>query len=357
MTEMMKAALVYGPSDIRVIDVPKPEVGRGEVLVKVNICMTSGTTVKQYVRLYPGLDYPYGIGYEWAGEIVDVGEDVDKSLIGKRCTSTWKRKPDDCFFCLRGQPNLCANYMSKGYGSTWSDKPELGIVSGMFKEYTVLPSSQIDIFPDSLSNENGCQIHYLTYVLHGNENLAIEVGDNVAVVGSGAVGILQMMLSHLRGAQTIAIDPNQSRLDSALELGAADYVVKAGTYEEAKKGIDDLGINSGFGPDIVIESVGIPATYEESINLVRRGGQVLLFAGCEKGTEITVSTYKLHYEEIKVIGSMHASLLDYQKSFELIERSVINPSVFISGTYPLSKVGEAHEAHKKGAGMKFAVTM
>jgi L-iditol 2-dehydrogenase len=355
MTEMMKAALVYGPSEIRVLDVPKPQVGKGEVLARIQICMTSGTTVKQYVRQYPGLDYPYGIGYEWAGQIEEVGEGVDKDLIGKRCTSKWKRTPDDCFFCLRGQPNLCANMKSKGYGDNWSDKPELGIVSGYYKEYVVLPASQADIFPDHLSNEDGCQIPYLTYSQHGNNNVKIDVGDTVAVVGSGAIGLLQMMLSHIRGAQTVAIDPNQSRLDFAKNIGAADYVIKAGNTEDAKKGLEGIGINNGHGPDVVIECVGVPATYEEAIDLVRRGGQVLLFAGCAQGTTITASTYRLHYEEIRIIGSMHASLIDYETSFRLVERGVIKPSIFISGNYQLSDVKNALDAHKNGEGMKFAV--
>lgn len=353
--EMMKAALVYGPNEVRVLDVPKPHAKPGEVLVRIQICMTSGTTVKQYVHKYPGLDYPYGIGYEWAGEIVEVGKGVNKDLIGKRCTTKWTKTPDDCFFCLRGQPNLCANIKSKGFGKNWSDKPELGIVSGYYKEYVAIPVSFADIFPDHLSNEDGCQIPYLTYSHHGNSNVDIDVGDSVVVVGSGAIGLLQMMLSHLRGAQTVAIDPNQSRLDFAKKIGAADYIIKAGNTEEAKKGLADIGINEGYGPDVVIECVGIPATYEESINLVRRGGQVLLFAGCPQGTNITASTYRLHYEEIKIVGAMHASLIDYQTAFRLVERGRIKPSIFISGTYQLSEIKEALEAHKRGDGMKFAV--
>jgi len=351
----MKAALVYGPNEVRVLDVPKPIAKPGEVLIKIQICMTSGTTVKQYVHKYPGLDYPYGIGYEWAGVIIEVGEGVDKELIGKRCTTTWTRAPDDCFFCLRGQPNLCANMKTKGQGENWKDKPELGIVSGYYKEYITLPVAYADIFPDHLSNEDGCQIPYLTYSQHGNSNVDIELGDSVAVVGSGAIGLLQMMLSHLRGAQTIAIDPNQSRLDFAKKIGVADYIINAGNIEDAKKGLEDLGINEGHGPDVVIECVGVPATYEESINLVRRGGQVLLFAGAPKGTNITASTYRLHYDEIKIVGAMHAHLHDYQTSWKLVESGRIKPAIFISGSYPLTEIKEALEAHKRGDGMKFAV--
>jgi L-iditol 2-dehydrogenase len=355
LVQMMKAALVFGRKDVRVIDVPKPTLGPGEVLVKVKLCMTSGTTVKEYERPYPGLGYPHGFGYEWAGDVDEVGEGVDKSLIGKRCIFKWPSSSCSCFFCLRGQPNLCAKIKSKGYGAVHVDNIETGDVSGAFKQYVKFPVAQLRILPEHLSSDDACMIIYVTFAQHGNSNVDIHVGDTVAVIGAGAMGIIQMMLSHLRGAQTIAIDPVQSRLDFAAKVGAADHTINTGNTADAKKKLDELNINEGFGPDVVMEAVGRPQTYEEAIALARRGGQVLLYAGCEQGTSITVETYRLHYEEIRIVGSMHASLIDYERAYNLVERGVIKPSIFISRRFPLERIKEAHELQMKGEGVKFAV--
>lgn len=353
---MMKATLVYGPLDVRIVDVPKPKAGPREVLVKIRMCLTSGTVIKQYERPYPGWGYPHGLGYEWVGEIIEVGKGINENLIGRKCTNKWWWSfPCDCFFCLRGQPNLCVRIKNKGYGSIEVDDPERGIVRGFFKEYAVLPASLVQLIPEHMSDEDACQIHYLTYAVHGISNVSVGVGDTVAVVGAGAVGVLLMMLTHLHGAQTVAIDPNQSRLDFAKKLGAADYIIKAANTEEAQEKLTELNINDGYEPDVVIEAVGRPETYGEAISLVRRGGQVLLFAGCAPGTSINIDTYRLHYGEIKIVGSMHASLIDYLRAYHLIERGAVKPSIFVSGRYPLARVKEALETHRRGEGLKFAV--
>jgi len=352
MVEYMKAALLYGPMDVRVIDVPKPTIEPNEVLIKVKLCLTAGTSVKKYVRGYPGKKYPFGFGYEWAGEVEAVGEGVDTALRGKRCRITWNRTCT-CFFCVRGQPNLCVQRDYKQ--SVKADDPESGRISGMFREYVKAPVSNVDVFPDHLSSEDACMIPTMTVVQHGNNNVCIKIGDSVAVVGAGVIGQLHMLLSHLRGAQTIAIDMVQSRLDFAKKIGAADYIINAKNQEDAKAQLDDLNINHGYGPDVVIEAVGLPQTWEEAFALVRRGGQVLLYGGCPPGTSINIDTYKLHYDEITLVSSTTASPIDGVRAYNLIERGMVKPSVFISGRYPLANIRDALEAHRTQKGLKFAV--
>jgi len=352
----MKAALLYGPMDVRVVDTPKPAIGPGEVLAKVKICMTSGTTVKMYERGYPGWGYPHGFGYEWAGEIVEVGEGVDRSLIGKKCITKMMPRACNCFFCTRGQTHLCAHV---GHALDKIrldiDDPERGRVSGYFKEYVKLPASRVQVIPEYLSIEDACQIPYVAYAIHGINNVDIKLGDIVAVIGAGAMGMIQMMMAHLKGAQTVAIDKNQSRLDFAYKIGAADFTINADNAEEAKKKLKELNINQGYGPDVVIEAVGLPQTYGEAVELVRRGGQVLLFAGAPEGTSVTFNTYRLHYDEIRVTGSVSLTINDSQRAYKLVEAGMIKPSIFITDRYPLSKIKEALELHRAGKGIKYAI--
>ena len=353
----MKAALLYGIEDVRIIDVPKPVPGPGEVVAKVELCLTSGTVIKQYKRGYPGWGYPHGFGYEWAGRIVEVGEGVDESLVGMKCTSKVAVPDDcDCFFCIRNYKNLCAR---RGHAldkvRREVDKPEEGIIRGFFAEYVRLPIRWIDLIPEDVPFEDACQIPYLAYAVHGTKRVSINPGDYVAVIGSGAAGILHMMLAHLRGGRTIAIDVNPERLEFARKVGAADYTIQASTAEEVWRAFKDLNINNGYGPDVVIEAVGLPSTYEEAIQIVRRGGQVLLYAGAPEDTSITVDTYRLHYDEITVTGSVGVTPHDYVQAHDLIVNRMIKPGIFISGRFPLSKIKEALELHSSGKGVKFAI--
>ncbi len=354
MTDMMKAALLYGPMDVRVIDVPKPEAQSGEVLVRIDVCTTAGTTVKQYVRGYPGWGYPHGFGYEWAGTIEEVGEDVDKTLVGKRVVWDRTQRACSCFFCRRGRPNLCAQWASRREEPV-ADDPESGKVSGMYKEYVAAPTSNFKILPEHLSLDDACMIATVTVAQHGNNNVKIVPGDTVAVIGSGAIGLTHMMLSHLRGAQTIAIDKNKSRLELAEKIGAADHTIQTGDAGEAQEKIKELGINEGWGPDVAIEAVGLPQTWEMAFDIVRRGGQVLEYGGCEPGTTVTFDTYKLHYHEITIVSSTTASPIDHERAYNLVERGMIKPSVFITEKIPLVKIREALELHRTGKGVKYAV--
>ena len=354
MTDMMKAALIYGPMDVRVIDAPKPEAGPGEVLIRIKICMTAGTTVKQYVRGYPGWAYPHGFGYEWAGEIEEVGEGVDKSLIGKKVSWDRAGRTCNCFFCVRGKPNLCAS-RAQVRKEPVADDPEKGKITGMYKEYDVLPESAVKVLPEHLSLEDACMIPTVTVAQHGNNNVEILQGDSVAVIGAGAIGLTHMMLSHLRGAQTIAIDMNKSRLHFAKKAGIADHIIHTGKTEEAQERIKELNINDGWGPDVTIEAVGLPQTWEMAFDLVRRGGQVLEYGGCEPKTTITLDTYKLHYHEITIVSSTTASPIDWIRAYNLIERGMIKPSIFITDRIPITRIKEALELHRTGKGLKYAV--
>jgi threonine dehydrogenase-like Zn-dependent dehydrogenase len=236
-----------------------------------------------------------------------------------------------------------------------SDDPETGRISGRFVEYIKAPASLIKLLPDHLSSEDACQIPYVAVAQHGNNNVDIKVGDTVACIGAGAMGMIQLMLSHLRGAQTICIDINQPRLEFAKKIGAADFIINAGNAEEAAERIKELDINGGYGPDVVIEAVGLPETYEEAFELVRRGGQLLLYGGAEQGTRVQFDTYHLHYDEITIVSSTASTPIDVVRAYNLVERGMIKPRIFISGKYPLTRIKEALELHRTGKGIKYAI--
>jgi L-iditol 2-dehydrogenase len=355
MVNTIKAALCFGPMDVRVVDQPKPTLEQGEVLVHVKLCMTSGTTVKQYARGYPSWTYPFGWGYEWAGIIEEVGPGVGSSLMGKKVIPVYTRRDDNCWFCRHEQPNLCAGMRLPRAEELKTQKPKNLESEGAFREYIKLKVNRIKILPENLSLEDAASVPTVSVVIHGNYNVDINPNDTVLIIGAGGIGQLHGLVSKLRGAQTIMIDRSQERLDSAKKNGAADWIFAAGTTEEAKNKLKELNINEGWGPDVAIEAIGQPATWEEAIELVRRGGQVLEYGGCKEGTSITVDTYRLHYDEIKIVSSTTLSPIDWTIAYELVEKGRIKPSIFISGSYPLTEIKTALENHMNQKGLRYAV--
>ena len=355
MPNTMKAALCYGPMDVRIVDQPKPLPGEGEVLARVKLCMTSGTTVKQYARGYTGWTYPFGWGYEWAGIVEEVGQGVSTSLIGKKVIPSYYRGDCKCWFCRHGQPNLCANMRLPRAEELKTQKPRNLEGEGAFREYVKLKVDRMQILPENLSLEDAASVPTVAVVVHGNYNVDINPNDTVLIIGAGGIGQLHGLISKLRGAQTIMIDRSQERLDSAKKNGAADRVLTAGTTEEAKSKLKELNVNEGWGPDVVIEAIGQPATWEEAIELVRRGGQVLEYGGCKEGTTITVDTYRLHYDEIKIVSSTTLSPIDVTIGYDLVLKGLIRPSIFISGYYPLAEIKTALDNTMNQKGLRYAV--
>ncbi len=355
MTNTMKAALCFGPMDVRVVDQPIPIVQAGEVLVKVKLCMTSGTTVKQYARGYPGWTYPFGWGYEWAGIIEDVGRGVGRSLIGKKVIAGYFHRECDCFFCRHGQPNLCASIRLLRAEELKAKKMESLDGAGAFREYIKLPADRVQVLPEGLSLEDAASVPTVAVVVHGNSNVDINPNDTVLIIGAGGIGQVHGLYSKLRGAQTIIVDKSQERLDSAKKNGAADIILNAGTKEEAKSKLKELNVNEGWGPDIVIEAIGQPTTWEEAVELVRRGGQVLFYGGCKEGTTITLDTYRLHYDELRIANSTTLSPINRTIAYELVEKGLIKPSKFITASYPMTEIKTALDNHMNQKGLRYAV--
>jgi L-iditol 2-dehydrogenase len=234
-------------------------------------------------------------------------------------------------------------------------KPKNFETQGAFREYLKLKVDRIEILPENLSFEDAASVPTVAVVAHGNYNVDINPNHTVLIIGAGGIGQLHGLISKLRGAQTVMTDRSQERLDSAKKNDAADWTFVAGTIEEAKNKLRELDINEGWGPDVVIEAIGQPATWEEAIALVRRGGQVLEYGGCKEGTSITVDTYRLHYDEIKIVSSTTHSPIDWTIAYELVKKGRIKPSIFISGSYPLAEIKTALENHMNQKGLRYAV--
>ncbi|MBX5328516.1 MAG: zinc-binding dehydrogenase [Candidatus Bathyarchaeota archaeon] len=325
----MKAAMLYGVKDLRIEEVEKPKVNTGEVLVKVKAATTCGTDLKIFQRGYVGkvIKLPTIFGHEWAGEVVEVGENLEWPTKGMRVRAGNSAPCLHCTMCQKGKYNLCENMI-------W--------LWGAYAEYIKVPARMVLVnmqeIPQHVSFEEAAVTEPLACVLHGVEEADVKLGDSVAIIGAGPIGLLHMLTVKKMGVEkAIMIDLVEERLNFAEKLGA-DETVNAGktdVIETVRK------LTRDYGADVVIEAIGLPATWEQALRLVRKGGTVLEFGGCPPGTEVKVNAEMLHYGEVTVMGAFHTTPLHFRKALNLIASRTIDVRPLITKKMKLTNITEA----------------
>jgi len=325
----MKAAMLYGVKDLRVEEAEKPKTEAGEVLVRVKAATTCGTDLKIFQRGYVEkvIKLPTIFGHEWAGEVVEVGEGLEWPTKGMRVRAGNSAPCLHCTMCQKGKYNLCENMI-------W--------LWGAYAEYIKVPARMVLVnmqeIPEHVSFEEAAITEPLACVLHGIEEADVKLGDSVAIIGAGPIGLLHLLTVKKMGVEkAIMIDLVEERLGFAEKLGA-DETVNAGktdVVEIVRK------LTRGYGADVVIEAIGLPATWEQAFKLVRKGGTVLEFGGCPPGTEVKVNAEMLHYGEVTVMGTFHTTPLHFRKALNLIASRAIDVRSLITRKMKLDDIKEA----------------
>jgi len=194
--------------------------------------------------------------------------------------------------------------------------------------------------PSNVTYEEAAVTEPLACVLHGIEEAQVKLGDTVAIIGAGPIGLLHLLTVKKMGASRVIIsDTVDERLQLAQKIGA-DETINAknkDTVEETRR------LTNGYGADVVIEAIGLPTTWEQALKMVRKGGTVLEFGGCPPGTEIKVSTEQLHYGETTILGAFHTTPAHFRKALNLIASGTINVKPLITRKMKLDQITEAFE--------------
>jgi len=327
----MKAAMLYGVKDLRIENIEAPEVGAGEVLVRVKAATTCGTDLKIFHRGYVEkvIRLPTVFGHEWAGEVVEVGEGREWPRKNMRVRAGNSAPCLHCTMCQKGKYNLCENMI-------W--------LWGAYAEYIKVPARMVPVnmqeIPQHVSYEEAAIAEPLACVLHGVEEANIKLGDTVTIIGAGPIGLLHLLTAKKSGAgKIISLDLVDERLDFAKKLGA-DETINAGKENVVET---VLQLTGGYGADVVIEAIGLPSTWEQALKLVRKGGAVLEFGGCPPGTEIKVDTELLHYGEVTVLGTFHATPSHFRKALSLISSRTLDVRPLVTRKMRLEEIKEAFE--------------
>jgi L-iditol 2-dehydrogenase len=327
----MKAAMLYGVKDLRIENIEVPKVKDDEILVKVKAATTCGTDLKILQRGYVEeiIELPTVFGHEWSGDVVEVGSGLKWPTKGMRIRAGNSAPCLHCTMCQKGKYNLCENMM-------W--------LWGAYAEYIKVPARMVLVntqeIPENVSYEEASVAEPLACVLHGAEQAGVRLGDTVAIVGAGPIGLLHLLASRKLGAKkTVMIDLVQERLDFASKLGA-DLVINAARSDVVESVRQAL---NGYGADVVIEAIGTPATWEQAFKLVRKGGTVLEFGGCPPQTQIRIDTEQFHYGELTAMGAFHTTPLHFRKALDLIASRTVDVRPLITRKMPLESIRQAFD--------------
>ncbi|MDR4497223.1 MAG: zinc-dependent dehydrogenase [Candidatus Scalindua sp.] len=299
----MRVAMYYSNSDIKVEEVPVPQIGPGEVLIKTQACGVCGSDVMEWYRINKA---PLVLGHEATGTITEIGEGVESFKMGDRVFVSHHVPCNTCHYCLEGNHTVCDTLRSTNFDP------------GGFAEYIRVPRINVDrgVFrlPDNVSFEEGTLIEPLACVIRGHRLARIEPGHTVVVIGSGISGLLQVLLARATGAGiVIATDINTHRLNFAKKFGA-DFVIPAS--EDLPSQI--LKVNGKRLADRVIASTGALPALATALRSVDRAGTVLFFAPTDPGIDLPIPFNDLWRNCIHLIPTYGAAPLDIAVAIDLI---------------------------------------
>ncbi|MGH9559411.1 MAG: alcohol dehydrogenase catalytic domain-containing protein [Bryobacteraceae bacterium] len=344
MNQQMTAAVLYGKERLEIERVDVPKLGPGDVLVRVRAALTCGTDVKVFRRGYHArmIEPPALFGHELSGDIVELGSDVRGFEKGQRVVAANSAPCGECYFCQRGQDNLCSDLIfNNGAYAEYIRIPERIVKKNMYE------------VPANVSYQDAALIEPLACVLRGLEESGVRAGDTVAVIGLGPIGMMFVRLAKAAyGARVIAIGRRQVQLDRARAMGADETLENSG-------GADVVGpvreMTGGHGADVVIEAVGLPEVWQLAIRLLRRGGVVNFFGGCPSGTQFSLDTDLLHYSELTCKASFHHTPELIRKALGFVTRGYVSAKDLVNRVEPLSNLLEvmqhlmSHNGHLKTA--------
>ncbi|HEV2851988.1 MAG TPA: alcohol dehydrogenase catalytic domain-containing protein [Thermoanaerobaculia bacterium] len=346
-----------GPERLEIRDVPVPEPGPGELLLRVGAATTCGTDLKVFQRGgHPRmLKAPTPFGHEMAGTLAAVGPriaiaDTERWRVGDSVVVANSAPCGVCEWCARGRENLCS---------------DLHYLNGAFSEYLLVPRRFAEVstypIPEGLPFEIAALAEPLACVLHGLEISAIERASEIVVYGGGPIGLLFVdVLANspadfpVGGEHHIVLaDPNPSRLEAGRALGADAIVQVSRDGGEAARLCKRSRTGDGF--DVAIEATGSPAAWQDALASVRPGGLVQLFGGCPPGTTVPLDTHRLHYSEITVKSAYHHRPATFQRALDLLASGKLHPQALLSAERPLTELEDALRSMRRREALKVVI--
>ncbi|UOE55372.1 zinc-binding alcohol dehydrogenase family protein [Bacillus sp. CMF12] len=322
----MKAVQIPSAMEMEVIDIETPVISDpDEVLVKVKRVGICGSDMHIYHGTNPLATYPRIVGHEVAGEVVKVGSNVSGIKPGDHVVVEPIRYCGECYACRKGRPNVCQSLSVFGVHE-----------DGGLREFFVLPEKQLHVVNSSLEWDEIVLAEPYTIGAQAVWRGAVGEGDTVFIQGSGPIGICILKMAKLQGARVIISDLKQERLAFAKENGA-DEIINA-----SEESVEDrvLELTDGEGPNVVIDAVCLPSTFELGVNLVSPAGTVVVLGFDERPSSIP--QLPITKKEVTIVGS-RLQTNQFEKVVSLLNERKLQSNGFITHQFSISEVKEAFQ--------------
>ena len=341
----MKAAFVKDSSNVVVEDVEKPTLGTGDVLVNMHACGICGSDLEKVFGKYS--QPSTRLGHEPSGTIENVGENVTDFKKGDRVFVHHHVPCYSCHFCLHGNETMCKKYSETNL-----------FPCGLAEEFIVpqwnVVHGGILKIPDSMSFEEAAMIEPLACCIRAWNKFSFQKGDSAAIFGVGATGMMHVMLSIVNELDKIfCIDVNEFRLEFAKKFNITEAIKSS--VPDIKQKILDQTDNRGV--DVAIVATGSLQALSSAIDLVRKGGTVVMFGVPSKDAMINLNMSVIYSKEVTMISSYAASDSDTKAALKLIQSSKIDVKKLITHRYNIKDSPKAFEhAHHGVDSMKIIIT-
>ncbi len=323
----MKSIRIVEPNRVELAEIPIPEPGEGEVLIRVAASGICGTDIHILRGEYMG-GYPVIPGHEFAGTVVQTGAGVTRFHEGDRVAVEPNIPCNNCPECLQNRQNFCRNWSAVGVTR-----------QGGMAEYVAVPEAQVFATGD-LPFEQAAFVEPLSCVLHGLEKLDLHMGDTLAILGAGPIGIQLLRAARLRGVTAITVaERSPARLEFAREAGA----------DTTAASLDELHADYY---DAVIDATGSPPVMRRCVDFARPGGKVLWFGVPPAGQELSLEAFKVFRKGLALFGSF-TSLRNSYQAVNLLRSGRLPVADIISHRLPLEQFLHGCELIERGeAGVK-----
>jgi 2-desacetyl-2-hydroxyethyl bacteriochlorophyllide A dehydrogenase len=334
----MKAIAILGEQNIALIEREKPEIKKGEVLVKIKYVGFCGSDLNTYLGRNPMVKLPVVPGHEIGAEVAAVSEGVPESIKpGMACTVNPYTSCGHCPSCRNGRPNACQ------FNQTFGVQRD-----GAMAEYIAVPWEKV-IVDNGISPRNFALVEPMSVGFHAVSRAKVIDLDIVMVIGCGMIGVGAIVRASLRGARVIAVDVDDEKLELAKTLGATNTINSR--TEDVHARLQE--ITNGNGPDVVIEAVGSPITYQTAINEVAFTGRVICIGYAK--TDISFTTKYFVMKELDIRGSRNAMPEDFRAVIEYMKRGGTVMEKLISGIYAPEEAPEAMKHWVANPGKVFRI--
>ena len=318
--------MYYSNSDVRLEEMPVPEIGPGEILMKVHASGICGSDVMEWYRKDR---VPLVLGHEVAGEVAAVGEGVTDFRPGDRIAAAHHVPCDDCRYCAVGHHTVCdtlrSTHFHPGGFAEYLRLPPVNVESGAFK------------IPDELSFEEASFTEPVACVLRSHRLVNLKKGADVLVLGSGISGLLHVHLAyHLSGCRVFATDVSEYRLEAAGKFGAEKAISAKDFSPEALR-----ELNGGCLADLVVICTGAASALEQALRSVERGGTVLFFSAAGRDDTIPITVNEIFWRsEVTLTSSYAGSPQDNRDALDLIAEGRLDVKEMITHRLPLAQAQE-----------------